>query len=97
MQLIWLSLIPCLIWLAFFYFQDWYQREPVWLILVTFLLGAASALVALVLNTMGTALAGPDFITLPLDRKIDLLADAFRQHRFLIVWDNSLLPEAMQR
>ncbi|MBI5482316.1 MAG: PrsW family intramembrane metalloprotease [Deltaproteobacteria bacterium] len=56
MHLIWLSLIPCLIWLAFFYFQDFYQREPVWIILVTFLLGAASALVALVLNTMGSAI-----------------------------------------
>jgi RsiW-degrading membrane proteinase PrsW (M82 family) len=55
MQLIWLSLIPCLIWLAFFYFQDWYQREPIWIIFVTFLLGAASALVALVLNTVGSA------------------------------------------
>src|SRR5512137_1755434 len=55
MYLIWLSLIPCLIWLAFFYFQDWYQREPIWLIFVTFLLGAASALVALVLNTAGSA------------------------------------------
>jgi protease PrsW len=55
MYLIWLSLIPCLIWLAFFYFQDWYQREPIWLIFVTFILGAASALVALVLNSGGAA------------------------------------------
>ena len=47
MLLIWLSLLPCLLWLAFFYVQDWYQREPLWLIGVTFLLGAASALVAL--------------------------------------------------
>ena len=54
MSLIWLSLIPCLLWLAFFYVQDWYQREPLWLIGVTFLLGAASALVAFVVNTMGS-------------------------------------------
>ncbi|HEY3355631.1 MAG TPA: PrsW family glutamic-type intramembrane protease [Polyangia bacterium] len=55
MELIWLSLIPCLLWLAFFYVQDWYQREPIWLIGVTFVLGAASALVAFVVNTAGSS------------------------------------------
>jgi RsiW-degrading membrane proteinase PrsW (M82 family) len=56
MYLIWLSLIPCLLWLAFFYLQDWYQREPVWLLGVTFLLGAGAALVAFVANTAGSTM-----------------------------------------
>ena len=42
----------------------------------------------LVFNHIGTALFGANFITVPLDRKIATLAEALRQHPFVIVWDN---------
>lgn len=47
-----ISIIPCLIWLAFFYFQDRYDREPLPTIAKTFGLGALMTLPALILNTV---------------------------------------------
>jgi tetratricopeptide (TPR) repeat protein len=41
-----------------------------------------------VLNQMGTAMFGPDFIILPNDQKVPVLAQAMREHRFMLVWDN---------
>jgi len=41
-----------------------------------------------IFNSLGTPLFGPNFITAELARKIDLLATAFREHPFVIVWDN---------
>ncbi|MCI0487843.1 MAG: PrsW family glutamic-type intramembrane protease [Blastocatellia bacterium] len=48
-----LSIIPCLIWLAFFYFQDWYDKEPVRKVALTFLFGALATIPAFILNTIG--------------------------------------------
>jgi RsiW-degrading membrane proteinase PrsW (M82 family) len=56
MLIIILSLLPCLFWLAFFYVQDWYDREPISLVLITFLLGIFSTIPALIFNTMGILL-----------------------------------------
>ena len=41
-----------------------------------------------VLNQMGSALFGPQFETLPNDQKVQVLAQAFHQHRCILVWDN---------
>jgi tetratricopeptide (TPR) repeat protein len=41
-----------------------------------------------VFNRMGEALFGGDFPTLAMERKIEALAGALREHRLLIVWDN---------
>ncbi|HEX8199909.1 MAG TPA: tetratricopeptide repeat protein, partial [Isosphaeraceae bacterium] len=41
-----------------------------------------------VFNRMGETLFGPQFIPLDLDKKVEALAAAFREHKFLIVWDN---------
>jgi len=45
-----------------------------------------------VLNQMGAAINdpgfGPNFITLPTENKIEALTQAFRENRFVIVWDN---------
>lgn len=48
-----LSLLPCVIWLVYFYIQSRYKTPPLRLILVTFLLGALSTVPALALNLMG--------------------------------------------
>lgn len=53
MLIITLSLLPCLLWLVFFYVQDWYDREPISLVLITFLLGIFATIPALIFNTMG--------------------------------------------
>ncbi len=53
METLALSLIPCVLWLLWFWFQDWYDREPLRTILWTFLLGAVATLPALVFNTAG--------------------------------------------
>ena len=58
MSIIILSLLPCLFWLVFFYVQDWYDREPVSLVVTTFLLGIFSTIPALVLNTVGMIFVG---------------------------------------
>lgn len=49
-------MLPCLFWLAFFYVQDWYDREPISLVGVTFLLGIFSTIPALIFNTAGITL-----------------------------------------
>ncbi len=41
-----------------------------------------------VINRMGEAVFGADFITAPMDRKLDALQAAFKDNRFVIVWDN---------
>src|SRR5208282_3229759 len=41
-----------------------------------------------VMNRMGEALLGPQFITAEMVAKLDALAKVFRENRFLIVWDN---------
>jgi tetratricopeptide (TPR) repeat protein len=41
-----------------------------------------------VINRIGESLFGPQFIPAPMDQKIDALAAALRDHRFVIVWDN---------
>src|ERR1051326_8849582 len=56
MLIIILSLLPCLFWLIFFYIQDWYDREPIWLVSTSFLIGIFSTIPALVLNTAGIIL-----------------------------------------
>ena len=48
-----LSLLPCVIWLVYFYVQSRYKSPPLRLIFVTFLLGALSTIPALALNLMG--------------------------------------------
>ncbi|MBI4852323.1 MAG: PrsW family intramembrane metalloprotease [Acidobacteria bacterium] len=53
MLIILLSLLPCLFWLAFFYVQDWHDREPISLVFVTFLLGIFATIPALIFNTVG--------------------------------------------
>lgn len=53
---IFLSFLPCLLWLGFFYIQDWYDREPIWLITLTFIFGIFSTIGALIGNTIGEAL-----------------------------------------
>lgn len=47
-----LSITPCLLWLAFFYFQDWYDREPVRNVALTFLFGGLATIPAFILNTI---------------------------------------------
>ncbi len=56
METLALSLIPCVLWLMWFWLQDWYDREPLRTILVTFLLGAVATLPAMVFNAMGMLL-----------------------------------------
>jgi hypothetical protein len=41
-----------------------------------------------VFNRLGEALFGGQFATVPMDKKIEALAGAFNEHRFIIVWDN---------
>ncbi|MBM4046523.1 MAG: CHAT domain-containing protein, partial [Planctomycetes bacterium] len=41
-----------------------------------------------VFNEMGRAVFGPQFGALPAEQAMNLLAQAFRQHPFVIVWDN---------
>ena len=41
-----------------------------------------------VVNSMGTPLFGPNFIAADMDQKIDALAEALKERRFIIVWDN---------
>lgn len=41
-----------------------------------------------VFNRMGEALFGGNFPSLPMDKKIEALAGALREHSFVIVWDN---------
>jgi RsiW-degrading membrane proteinase PrsW (M82 family) len=53
MLIIILSLIPCLFWLLFFYVQDWYDREPISLVAITFILGIFATIPALIFNTAG--------------------------------------------
>ncbi len=53
METLALSLIPCWLWLLWFWFQDWYDREPLRTILVTFLLGALATLPAMLFNAVG--------------------------------------------
>ncbi len=47
-----LSIFPCLIWLAFFYIQDWYDREPIRHVAGTFAAGALATIPAFILNTL---------------------------------------------
>lgn len=56
MLIIFLSMLPCLIWLVFFYIQDWYDREPISLVAVTFMLGIFASVPVLILNTLGTGI-----------------------------------------
>ena len=48
-----LSLLPCVIWLVYFYVQSRYKTPPLRLIFLTFLLGALATIPALALNLMG--------------------------------------------
>jgi len=41
-----------------------------------------------VINRMGEPLFGPDFAAAGMDQKIEALTAAFREHPFVIVWDN---------
>ncbi len=41
-----------------------------------------------VIHGMGTAIYGPDFIKAPMEQKLDALSAAFKENRFVIVWDN---------
>lgn len=50
METLALSLIPCWLWLLWFWFQDWYDREPLRTVLVTFALGALATLPAMLFN-----------------------------------------------
>jgi len=51
-----LSLLPCVLWLWYFYSKSVYKRAPLRLIAVTFLLGGLSTAVALGLNLLGQSL-----------------------------------------
>ena len=51
-----LSLLPCVLWLWYFYSKSVYKRPPLHLIAVTFLLGGISTLLALALNLLGQSL-----------------------------------------
>src|SRR5688572_17147363 len=66
MLIIILSLLPCILWLIFFYIQDWYDREPISLVAISFLLGIFSAVPALICNTIGMIIVGAIFGTHPL-------------------------------
>jgi len=41
-----------------------------------------------VLHGIGTALFGPNFITLDMEQKLTALGKALREHRLILVWDN---------
>src|ERR1044072_9275180 len=47
------SLLPCVIWLVYFYTHSRYKRPPLRLIAITFALGAFSTIPALFLNVIG--------------------------------------------
>src|SRR5947209_16274672 len=51
-----LSLLPCLLWLFYFWRQDRYDPEPFQNVALTFLLGMLSTIFALVANTIGGAI-----------------------------------------
>ncbi len=51
-----LSLLPCLLWLWYFYTRSIYKRDPLPLILWTFALGGVATLIALPLNLIGQSL-----------------------------------------
>ncbi len=51
-----LSLLPCVLWLWYFYTRSIYKRDPLHLVALTFLLGGAATLVALPLNLLGQSL-----------------------------------------
>lgn len=51
-----LSLLPCIIWLIYFWRQDRYDPEPFKNIAFTFLLGMATTVLALIANTTGIAI-----------------------------------------
>jgi RsiW-degrading membrane proteinase PrsW (M82 family) len=51
-----LSLLPCVLWLWYFYSKSVYKRPPLRLIVGTFLLGGVSTLLALALNLLGQSL-----------------------------------------
>jgi protease PrsW len=61
MLIIVLSLLPCIFWLIFFYIQDWYDREPISLVAISFLLGIFSAIPALICNTIGVGIVSMIF------------------------------------
>ncbi len=51
-----LSLLPCVLWLWYFYSKSVYKRPPLRLIAGTFLLGSVSTVLALALNLLGQSL-----------------------------------------
>jgi RsiW-degrading membrane proteinase PrsW (M82 family) len=51
-----LSLLPCVIWLVYFFIQSRYKTPPLRLIFLTFLLGALATIPALALNLIGQQL-----------------------------------------
>lgn len=53
-----LSLLPCGIWLIYFYTRGLYKRPPLRLIAVTFLLGGAATAAAFPVSVFGQALVG---------------------------------------
>ena len=48
-----ISLLPCVVWLVYFYTHSRYKRPPFKLIAITFLLGALATIPALFLNVIG--------------------------------------------
>jgi RsiW-degrading membrane proteinase PrsW (M82 family) len=51
-----LSLLPCMLWLWYFASRSRYKRTAIWVLAVTFLLGGAATIPALILNIQGQAL-----------------------------------------
>lgn len=51
-----LSLLPCILWLWYFYTRSIYRRDPLRLVALTFVLGGATTLLALPLNLSGQSL-----------------------------------------
>lgn len=51
-----LSLLPCILWLWYFYTRSIYRRDPLQLVALTFVLGGATTLPALPLNLFGQSL-----------------------------------------
>lgn len=61
METLALSILPCAVWLLWFWFQDWYDREPLRLIVLTFLLGGLATLPAMFFNAIGALVLSTAF------------------------------------
>ena len=56
------SVLPALVWVLFFYWADRYEREPGWLVLVTFIWGAIPAIIV---SLIAEIAVGAPFVQVP--------------------------------